>query len=121
MKNDIFAFWYCNRTIFLYAFLFSVGFAMVALLRDTYALPIGIILMISVAATIRWRSVPTEDSLKKLATREGEIEAEVMKMWEKEEPSWALVAVMIISLAIFRGTFTLVAYFKTVVLQALVH
>lgn len=121
MKNDIFAFWYCNRTIFLYAFLFSVGVAMVALFRDTYALPIGIILMAFVAASIRWRGVPIDDSPQKLSTQEDNIESEVMRMWEREEPSWALEVATLVSIVIFLGTLVLGAYFKTVVLPALAH
>lgn len=119
MKNDIFAFWYCNRTIFLYAFLFSVGFAMVTLFRDTYALPVGIILMVSVAANIQWRGMPVENSLQKPFTQEDKIESEIMRMWEREEPSWSLPTAMLISVGIFVATLAVGGYFKTVILPAL--
>lgn len=119
MKNDIFAFWYCNRTIFVYALLFSVGFVMVALFPDTYALPVGVVLMISVVASIRWRGVPVENSLQKPFTQEDKIEGEIMRMWEREEPSWALPATILISVGIFIATLATGGYFKTVILPAM--
>lgn len=88
---------------------------MAVLFRDTPAVPIGIILMAFVAASIKWRGMPLEDSSQKFSTQEDEIKHEVMRMWEREEPSWALPVAILVSIGIFFGTLVVGVYFKMVI------
>lgn len=114
MKDDLTAFWYCNRKIFRDATGFSVVFWMVVLSVNVpnIALVLIAVIMILFIAAVCSQKAQTN-------TVGDEIKKEIFDMWHELEPRWSLDAAGVISISIFITVMVVGLLFKNKALPAL--